>query len=61
MNEQEIIEFMVNGIMETNRLLCEQAGMDPEQVAKQTEQSRPSMMMICAALHEKMKEANLLA
>lgn len=61
MNEQEVINFMVETINETNRLLCEQAGMDLDAIAKQIEQSRSSMTMICAALYQKMKDAKLLA
>jgi hypothetical protein len=61
MTEQETITFMVDTMIETNRLLCEQAGMDKAQIDKQTEQSRASMTMIVASLYQKMKEANLLA
>jgi DNA modification methylase len=61
MTEEETITFMVDTINETNRLLCEQSGMDKAQVDQQIEQSKPSITMICAALYQKMKEANLLA
>lgn len=61
MNEQETITFMVEAINETNRLLCEQAGMDKAQVDQQIEQSKSSMTLIVSALYEKMKEANLIA
>jgi DNA modification methylase len=61
MNEQETITFMVEKINETNRLLCEQAGMDKAQIDQQIEQSKPSMTMIVASLYASMKEANLLA
>lgn len=61
MTEQETITFMVDTMLETNRLLCEQSGMDKAQVDQQTEQSRPSMIMIVSALYQKMKENNLLA
>jgi hypothetical protein len=52
---------MVDTMLETNRLLCEQAGMDKAQIDQQTEQSRPSMIMIVSALYQKMKEKNLIA
>lgn len=61
MNEQEAITFMVETINETNRLLCEQAGMEKTQVDQQIEQSQASMMLIVSGLYAKMKEANLLA
>lgn len=61
MNEQETITFMVEQINETNRLLCEQAGMDKAQIDQQIEQSRASMTMIVASLYQKMREADLLA
>lgn len=61
MSEQEVIAFMVKTINETNRLLCEQAGMDKAQIDQQIEQSTASMTMIVAALYQEMKEANLLA
>jgi hypothetical protein len=61
MNEQETITFMVEQINETNRLLCEQAGMDKTQIDQQIEQSRASMTMIVASLYQKMREENLLA
>lgn len=61
MNEQEVINFMVEQINATNRLLCEQGGMDKAQIDKQIEQSLPSMTMIVTSLYQKMKEANLLA
>jgi DNA modification methylase len=61
MNEQQAITFMVETINETNRLLCEQAGMDKAQIDKQIEQSTASMTMIVTSLYQKMKEANLLA
>jgi len=61
MNEQETITFMVETINETNRLLCEQAGMDKAQIDQQIEQSKASMTLIVSGLYAKMKEANLLA
>jgi DNA modification methylase len=61
MTEQEAINFMVESINETNRLLCEQAGMDKAQIEQQIEQSKTSMTMIVASLYANMKEANLLA
>jgi hypothetical protein len=61
MNDQEIINFMISSIYETNRLLAEQSGMSPEQIDQQIEQSRQGMHLIVTALHAKMKEANLLA
>ena len=61
MNEQETITFMVETINETNRLLCEQSGMDKTQIEQQIEQSKASMTLIVSALYEKMKGANLLA
>ncbi len=61
MNEQETITIMVETINETNRLLCEQAGMDKAQIDQQIEQSKASMTLIVSGLYAKMKEANLLA
>jgi hypothetical protein len=61
MNQQDAINFMVETINETNRFLCEQAGMDESQINQQIEQSRPSMQLIVSMLYEKMKENNLLA
>jgi DNA modification methylase len=61
MNENETIVFMVECMIETNRLLCEQSGMDKAQIDHQTEQSRTSMLMLVTALYQNMKEANLLA
>lgn len=61
MTEQEVITFMVETINETNRLLCEQAGMDKAQIDQQIEQSKASMTLIVSGLYSKMKEANLLA
>lgn len=61
MQDEHVIEFMINSINETNRLLCEQGGMAKEQIDQQIEQSRPGMHLIVTALHQKMKDANLLA
>jgi DNA modification methylase len=61
MTEQETITFMVDAINDTNRLLCEQAGMDKAQIDQQIEQSKASMTMIVAGVYAKMKEKNLLA
>lgn len=61
MSEQEVIAFMVETINKTNRLLCEQAGMDKAQIDQQIEQSTASMTMIVASLYQEMREANLLA
>ena len=61
MSEQEVIAFMVETINETNRLLCEQAGMDKAQIDQQIEQSKASMTLIVSGLYAKMKEANLIA
>jgi len=61
MTEQETIAFMVETINETNRLLCEQAGMDKAQIDQQIEQSLQSMNLIVSGLYAKMKEKNLIA
>ena len=61
MNTEETIHFMVDSINESNRFLCEQAGMDKEHIDQQIEQSRQSMYLIVSELYAKMKDANLLA
>jgi hypothetical protein len=61
MTDEEVIDFMVNAINETNRALCEQAGMNTEEIEKQIEQSTPSLNMIIGQVHAKMKAKNLLA
>jgi hypothetical protein len=61
MNKQQVVEFMVNNISETNRLFCEQAGMDKAEIEKMTESSIMSLNMICDVLYDKMKEENLIA
>ena len=61
MNDQEVIEFMIKSVNETNRLLCEQSGMATEQINQQIEQSAPGMNLIMTALYAKMREANIIA
>jgi len=61
MKDEYVIDFMINSINETNRLLCEQGGMAKEQIDQQIEQSLPGMRIIVTSLHQKMKDANLLA
>ena len=61
MNDQEAINFMVETINETNRLLCEQAGMDKANIDQQIEQSKASMQLIVSNLYARMKEVNLIA
>jgi Mg2+ and Co2+ transporter CorA len=61
MNDEQVIDFMVNAINDANRLLCEQIGMDQEQIDKQIEQSTQSINMIVTLVHARMKSANLLA
>jgi DNA modification methylase len=61
MNKEDAINLMVETINETNRFLCQQAGMDESQTNQQIEQSRSSMQLIVSMLYEKMKENNLLA
>jgi hypothetical protein len=61
MNDQEIIEFMIKSINETNRLLAEQSGMTPEQIDQQVEMSKQGMNLIVTALYAKMKEVNIIA
>jgi DNA-binding phage protein len=60
MNDEQVVNLMVNTFQDTNRLLCEQAGMESEQIDKQIEQSTPSINMILSLVHAKMKSENLL-
>jgi hypothetical protein len=61
MKKQEVVEFMVKHISETNREFCERGGMDKDEIDKMTEASIPSLNMICDVLYDKMKEENLIA
>jgi hypothetical protein len=61
MNKQEAVEFMVKNISETNRMFCEQGGMDKAEIDKMTEASIPSLNMICDVLYDNMKKENLIA
>ena len=61
MNKQQVVDFMVKNISETNRMFCEQAGLDKAEIDKMTEASLMSLGMICDVLYDKMKEENLIA
>jgi hypothetical protein len=61
MNKEEVVQFMVKNISETNRTFCEQGGMAKDEIDKMTEASIPSLNMICDVLYDQMKKENLIA
>ena len=61
MNKDEVVQFMVKNISETNRAFCEQGGMAKDEIDKMTEASIPSLNMICDVLYDNMKKENLIA
>ena len=61
MNKEEVVQFMVKNISETNRMFCEQGGMAKDEIEKMTEASIPSLNMICDVLYDNMKKENLIA
>jgi len=58
---QEVVDFMVESMMETTRLLYERSNMTPDQIKQYEEQNKMSMTIIASSLYQKMQEKNLLA
>jgi len=56
----ETVVLMLNSLNEDNRNLCLQAGMDPEQIEKNIEQSQQSLAYMLSNIYDKLKEAAII-
>ena len=57
----ETVALMLNSLNEDNRNLCLQAGMDPEEVERNIQQSQQSLDFMLSNIYDKLKEVNIIA
>jgi hypothetical protein len=59
--KKETVALMLDSLNQDNRSLCLQAGMDPEEVERNIQQSQQSLDFMLSNIYDKLKEVNIIA
>ena len=60
MTKEKVVELMLDTFQEINIKMAEQHGMNRDEIAKNLDQSSPSIQYMLAAVYDKLLEKNII-